>query len=346
MRTLSALLFPLFLPVVSFSQTGASVVPWPVKGLPIHVGNLAYTLQFYGDKPGFHHGLDILEPAGTPVYAPVSGKISLGYYYRIKIPYTFQIAIVQKNGTVWQFHHLDPKTIPASLFDLAKKGGTVSDGALLGKIYDASQMGYGIFPHVHINVISSNGHYQEPLRFFPKLSADKPPVIRGLYLIDSKNRVLADDKNEIFPLSRTSKVSALIVDAFDVISPSTVETTPASISVWAFKGHGGKNILLAKRKFDYLPGKNFFMGVSSVYQIAPLSFSNGKILENEVDMGHPRRFLFRFPKITNFPVGSSGLKIVVSDFAGKETSKIWKFPALGHSHLHFRRIKPALPPNL
>ncbi len=345
MRLLGFLIFAAFLPAVSFSQSGASVVPWPVKDVPINIGNLAYTLQFYGDEPGFHHGLDILEPAGTPVYAPVSGKISLGYYYRIKIPYTFQIAIVQKNGTVWQFHHLDPKTIPASLFDLAKKGGTVSSGALLGKIYDASQMGYGISPHVHINVIDSSGHYQEPLRFFPLLPQDTPPVIRGLYLIDSQNRVLADNQRGFQVEPSDSKSAALIVDAFDVVSPSKVETTPASISVWALMGGAKKRILLAQRKFDRLPGKDFFTGVSRIYQTAPISFSSGKNLKNEVDMGRSRRFLFRFPEIKSLPVGCVGLEVVVSDFTGKKTSQIWKFPAPLKSDLNFRRIKSVLPPN-
>ncbi len=303
--------------------------PWPVRNLPIVIGNTAYTLQFYGDEPAFHHGLDILEPAGTPVYAPVSGKITAGYYYRIKIPYTFEIAIEEKDGTVWQFHHLDPRTIPASLLSLAARGGRVSSGAFLGRIYNASEMGSGISPHVHINVIDSEGRYQEALRFFAPLKDSVSPVIRGMYLIDSKNRVLADDEKGLLSAQRNFHPAAIIVDAFDLISPSIVETTPASIQVLALVDGGKRETTLAKRSFYRLPGKDFFTGISGVYQIKPIWFPDGRILNNQIeispDLKRARRFLFRFP-LSKIHSGVSGLKILVTDFSGNQASKSWVFP--------------------
>ena len=314
----------------AFCETSPRL-PWPIKNLPIVVGNTACTLQFYGDKPAFHHGLDILDPAGTPVYAPVSGKIAAGYYYRIKIPYTFEISIKEKDGTVWQFHHLDPRTIPASLLNLASRGGNISNGAFLGRIYNASEMGSGISPHVHINVISPKGRYQEPLRFFPTLKDDVLPVIRGMYLIDSKNRVLADDQKGLLSATRGFYPAALIVDAFDVISPSMVETTPASIRVFALLDGGKRQTLLGGKDFYQLPGHDFFSGVSEVYQVKPLLFPDGRILKNQVeispDLKRARRFLFRFPlSKTKIPSGVSGLKTVVRDFAGNQAVKTWIFP--------------------
>ncbi len=326
---------------LAFSKT-KSPLAWPVRNLPIVIGNTAYTLQFYGDKPGFHHGLDILEPAGTPVYSPVSGKITAGYYYRIKIPYTFQIAIEEKDGTVWQFHHLDPRTIPASLLNLAAHGGMVSSGAFLGRIYNASEMGSGISPHVHINVINSEGRYQEPLRFFPPLKDDVSPVIRGMYLIDSKNRVLADDQKGLLSALQGFHPAALIVDAFDVISPSIVETTPASIGVFALLDGGKRQTLLGEKDFDHLPCHDFFTGVSGVYQINPILFPDGRVLENQVeispDLKSARRFLFRFTlSKTKIPLRVSGLKIVVRDFAGNQAVKTWIFPnppPVSSAHFH------------
>ena len=186
-------------------------------------------------------------------------------------------------------------------------------------------------PHVHINVISPKGRYQEPLRFFPILKDDVLPVIRGMYLIDSKNQVLADDQKRLLSASRGFYPVALIVDAFDVISPSIIETTPASIRVFALLDGGKRQTLLGGKDFYQLPGHDFFSGVSEVYQVKPLLFPDGRILKNQVeispDLKRARRFLFRFPlSKTKIPSGVSGLKTVVRDFAGNQAVKTWIFP--------------------
>jgi murein DD-endopeptidase MepM/ murein hydrolase activator NlpD len=41
--------------------------------------NTVAALQMYGSQPGFHHGLDLQAPAGTKIYAPVSGVVATRY---------------------------------------------------------------------------------------------------------------------------------------------------------------------------------------------------------------------------------------------------------------------------
>ena len=52
---------------------------WSDKSLTPSIINTLSTLQFYGPQPGFHHGLDLQAPAGTAVYAPVTGAGSNGF---------------------------------------------------------------------------------------------------------------------------------------------------------------------------------------------------------------------------------------------------------------------------
>jgi murein DD-endopeptidase MepM/ murein hydrolase activator NlpD len=159
-----------------------SCCPWPVRGVPPSVMNTVSALQMYGSKPGFHHGLDLQAPAGTKIYAPVSGVVATRYYYKRPSPYTYEVSIATENGYRWEFHHIDPESIPLDIRQLAEQRGVVQQGAVLGDIYDASPL--NIPPHVHINVIGAEGYYHDPLKFFPPLADPQPPVINGIYLVD------------------------------------------------------------------------------------------------------------------------------------------------------------------
>src|SRR5512140_747934 len=102
---------------VALSGGPASRYNWPVHGA-FTIINTVSTLQFYGTTPGFHHGLDMHAPAGTPVYAPVGGIVGAGYYYpRAQVPYTYEVFIEGDDGFRWEFHHIDQATIPPDIVD-------------------------------------------------------------------------------------------------------------------------------------------------------------------------------------------------------------------------------------
>lgn len=167
--------------------------PWPLK-VPFAVMDTISTLQMYGNTPGFHHGVDLQAPAGSGVYAPVEGKVGMGYYYpRYKIPYTYMVSITAADGYRWEFHHIDQSSIPQAIRQLAATGGTVRRGALLAQIYDPAAM--GIPSHVHVDVIDPKGVYHNGLAFFPPLQDNKPPVIRGVYLVAADNRAVAEARS-------------------------------------------------------------------------------------------------------------------------------------------------------
>ena len=287
---------------------------WPVQDAPIRVMNTLSTFQLYGSRPGFHHGLDLKAPAGTAVVAPVSGEVSTGYYYRRKSPYTYEVAIATEGGRRWELHHLAPDTVPASVERRAAGGGTVEAGEVVGRIYDAAEM--GMTPHVHVNVIGPDGYYLNPLRFLPPLEDQEGPVIRGVYLVDGDDHARS--------LDSTTRVQAgsyqLVIDAFDRMPGETprqavygLEVIRAGERLWRFR-------------FDRLPDKDFLQGVSDIYRLEPIHLAEGREISTRLDDEEGRRFLYS-TALSLFEEGSAGqvtLRIRASDLAGNATEALFE----------------------
>lgn len=311
------LVLPCFFLCISVAQ--ASHYNWPVHSSFTILDTIS-TLQLYGPTPGFHHGLDIHAPAGTPVYAPVGGIVGMGYYYpRAKVPYTYEVFIVGDDGYRWEFHHIDQKTIPEEIVALAKRHGHVKRGTLLAQIYDAPKFDPSIPPHVHVNVIDRNGMYQNPLKFFPPLADKTAPRVQGIYLVDKKNHVVAEKTPGIkIPTFLPPGKYELVMDILDIIDGAPMGDSIARLSVSA-NGTSIGNLDF----FDHLPKKSFLKGVRDVYKIEPIVLPDGETITNQVDLSEPRRFLYRFDLNTaKIPMKTDGIikmHILAQDFAENST---------------------------
>lgn len=315
MKKVSCLFVFLLVVLVSGPPCRAAQYPWPVH-TPIFLANTMSTLQFYGPMAGFHHGLDLKAPAGTPVYAPTGGRVEVGYYYpRVKVPYTYGVSLVGDDGYRWEFHHIDPGTVPHGILALAKSHGHVAPGTMLGRIYDASKMHVGIFPHVHVNVIDLNGFYQNPLNFFPPFVSKNRPRLRALYVVNGNRRIVASwTPGKVMPLTLSPGHYVLVLDISDVLGEAKAGDSLRYLSLLA----NGK--ALGVDDFSrHLPQKSFLKGAGKVYMIEPLVFADGKTLTNQTDPTRTRRFLYRFDMdLTRIPPGPGKnltLKIFAQDFA-------------------------------
>lgn len=283
--------FLLFI-TANFSCWGAQ---YPQYQWPVHTSfsiiNTISTLQFYGPMPGFHHGVDLKAPAGTPVYAPVGGIVGMGYYYpRVKVPYTFGVFIEGDDGYRWEFHHVDPQSVPKEIVALAKIHGHVAPGTLLARIYDAPKLYPEILAHLHVNVIDRKGFYQNPLNFFPPLTSHHKPRIRGVYVVGQNNNVVAGwnpgMKSPVFLKPGRYK---LVLDISDVLGDATEGDSLRRLSV----SINGRRI--GDDDFsEHLPEKSFLEGVKKVYETNPIVFPDGKTITNQTIPTRPRRFLYQF----------------------------------------------------
>ncbi len=298
MKNCLSLLLLFILAVLSTGRAWAEVI-WPLPGKPAVVLNTLSTLQFYGPTPGFHHGLDLAAPAGTPVVAPVSGSVETGHYYKRKSDYTYEIAITTSDGDRWELHHIDPDDIPPEIERRADAGGKVTAGAHLGRIYDASAI--GIEPHLHINILSAQGMYLNPFIALSDLGDEVAPTVSETWWAEPKG----DRYVEVEALVPGEFV--LVIDAFD-IAPG--EFGRQSLYRMRVRQEGET---IFEFQFDALPHPSFLEGTNEIYFLGELKTRDGQILRSEVQ--NDRRFLYAVPvKIPS--ADPPEIEIVTEDFAG------------------------------
>ena len=276
---------------------------WPIPERPIVIMNTLSTLQFYGPTtPGFHHGLDLPAAAGSIVVAPVGGKVQTRYYYRVQTDYTYEIAIITPEGLRWEFHHIDPGTIPEEIERLADEGGSVTAGTVIGRIYDASEI--DIEPHVHINVIDTDGIYLNPQAYLPDIGDKVAPVIESIWWATQ------NDTGFIEIESPRPGLNTLILSAYDT-APGNYQRQ----SIYSMKVLKGTDRIF-EFKFDRLPGASFFEGLDDIYFLDELITLNGTVMRSETQQ--VRRFLYSME--INFEENEiENLRIVATDFSGNTT---------------------------
>lgn len=190
---------------------------WPVRGF-VRVGAQFHDFQNYGKVPYLHGGLDVRAPAGTVVYSPVSGKVTISSYRidasrtplrfaYVRSPFTpsgdlsskyIEVSIVTKDGTNWCFRHLDPSSIPYHLLSKAESGTDVVAGDSIGNIVPWTEAVLPVtekYDHIHLEVIASDGSYLNPLPFLAPVPDTQPPTIHGIWAVPNEETVAFGGSN-------------------------------------------------------------------------------------------------------------------------------------------------------
>lgn len=211
-----------------------TVHPWPFDPLSIGHSNASY--QFYGGEPYFHHGLDIRGPAGTAVVASAGGKIVNIENYVPGNPAYWEVAVLDEQGYLWQYHHVDRNSIPENIWDSWRRGGSVEAGTKLGEIYRWSVYSYGErYDHVHLNVLGENGVFLSPFLFLDRLPDTKGPVFVNAGVMKNGRAIDASSVSGKYSLYAT--IHDLIMHEKYVVPPHRIEIAidggPTEV-VWDF----------------------------------------------------------------------------------------------------------------
>ena len=130
--------------------------PWPFDILSI--GHTMSSYQLYSSSLGsayFHHGLDIRGNTGTPVLSSTSGKVVNIENYAGG-PLYWEVAILDDNGFLWQYHHVDKDSITQKMRDSYKWGERIEAGEKIGEIVDwPVYTGGEQYSHVHLNILDN-----------------------------------------------------------------------------------------------------------------------------------------------------------------------------------------------
>ena len=171
------------------SPDGAhSVYAWPFQ--VVQMGHVIQSYQDYGGAPYFHHGIDMVAPNGTEVFTRSGGQVvniqnygSGGLYW--------EVAILDAEGYVWQYHHIDKLSIPSAVHQAYQSwqadhqhGGFILPDTKLGEIvYWPVKSFNDLFHHIHLNILAAGDIYLNPLEFHTLLPDTQPPFIQKTGLL-------------------------------------------------------------------------------------------------------------------------------------------------------------------
>ncbi len=287
---------------------------WPYT--PLSIGNSMQSFQNYGFSPGsayWHDGLDIRGNDNENVYATVSGKIVNIENYRPGDKLYWEVAILDDNGLVWKYHHVDQKSIPRKIQNAFKNGTRIEQGELIGKIVTWPVTTEGErYHHIHLLVVNGLGQYVNPLALMPSLADTSKPVISKIGLtirgkVSSKNSVRG--------------AHGIYAEISDTILHDKFLLTPYKISYKLDKGDE-KTVW----KFDVLPGLT-----------NDIDFIHDFFLKGTCGNYKCRKFLINinFNKtangnmsVFNLSSGRHEIEILAEDIVGNKTSKVFSYNIL------------------
>jgi murein DD-endopeptidase MepM/ murein hydrolase activator NlpD len=243
---------------IVFADSARHLWFYPPTNQPHTVGHAIHSFQNYSSQPSaayFHHGIDIMEPAGTNVLASAGGLVSNMGWYGSK-PLYYEVAILDPDGFLWEYHHVDEPTIPQAVKDAYAKQTPISAGTLIGKnVKWPARSHYGpYFHHIHLNIKDPDGRYLNGLHFLLKSGEKTAPTAYGIYVIPQGGDTA---------FNRTGEQNVTISGQVDVVlRADDIVTSPYQLGVHeiryaitelsATEGHNVDEILFWR--FNDLPG--------------------------------------------------------------------------------------------
>lgn len=278
------------------------VHPWPFPLLSI--GNIMQSFQDYVGSPYWHDGLDIRGNAGQAIHASAGGKVVNVQNYVNGNPLYWEIAILDSEGFVWKYHHVDSKTIPQAIHEAFKKKSEIPAGTHIGNIIEWPVTSFGeVYNHLHLLVVGGDGKYINPFLLLNPLDDTQAPVINKIGIVQDE-----------YPIDETRVTGehSLYVDTSDLILHNKFLQPPHKISyrmdkqdevlVWEFihlpSGNNDQDYIedfYVKRTCGDYRCRRFYIN---------LNFS----------LKNPRQTLKLSP-------GSHEIEVTVEDIAGNKASK-------------------------
>jgi len=154
---------------------------WPFPLLSI--GHNMQSYQNYSKSPYWHDGLDIRSVQDQPIYASVGGKVVNIENYVAGNSLYWEVAVLDDEGFVWKYHHVDRKSIPAGIYEAFKKGQRIETGSLIGNVVRWPVSSFGeVYHHLHLLIVAKDGQYINPFLMMQTLPDNQSPIIHRIGL--------------------------------------------------------------------------------------------------------------------------------------------------------------------
>ncbi len=286
---------------------------WPVKLLSI--GHSIASYQNYGGgAPYFHHGLDVRADVGAPVFAAVGGKVVNVENYQPPMAVYWEVAILDDAGFIWQYHHIDPNSIPQNIHDAFQSGGSVPAGTQIGSVVYWPEVTFGErYHHIHVNVLGAGKKYLNPFAFLEPLHDTQGPQVEEIGILKNGRKFEGDEASGNYSLY--AEVSDLILHDKFIVPPHFIgfqmDGAPVQ-TVWSF---------------DSLPGGASDTEYVHDFFVKSMTCGNYVCRKLVVDLGFKPGSHLTFPQT----IGQHRLALVVRDFAGNEARRDYSWTVSGRT---------------
>lgn len=311
------------------SELTKNSLPWPVEFIDQQhtIGNSMVEYQNYSNEAYFHGGDDLRVTSAAEVKAPIDGFLEGHYYTYVTDPNTgqltkyskpmseggddlyFEISIQTSNHYSFEFHHVNPKTLPQPIYDMILNGGgSIHQGDLIGYTSTWPVVRYGdSYHHIHYNIISSTGVNLNPEYYSHELTDTTAPEINHIFAI------YRDKKIEVLNQKLSAVPEEIILESTDKKGNNIYPLPPVFIEArWNENNKSGWDFTQ-----NLFSNSKQFPDIRNVYA-TNLRLSDGRTFSTEGNYNNVQ-FLFRL-KIPPTAIGP--ITLTVKDVSGNTKTRV------------------------
>lgn len=273
--------------------------PWPVSVKSIGHSMASYQRYSFFGSAYFHHGIDIRADAGSDVIASAGGLVINIENYMPGDDAYWEVAILDSDGFIWQYHHIARESIPEAIFKAYKEKTPIQSGTKIGEVYYWGIVTFGErFHHIHLNVLGKNKEYLNPFEFLELLPDRAYPEIGDFHVIKKGSQYTI-----------AAEVRDLMLSDVFILPPNEIRVSvdgDKPFTVW---------------KFDSLPGGASNEAFVDNFYVPSLACGDYNCRRPVIDLGFRKKPGQVFPLNT----GKHRLNLWVSDYNGNETEKSFEW---------------------
>lgn len=293
-----------------------------VYAWPYDLDSIGWSMQSYqdyGGTPYFHHGMDMMKIYNTQVFNRSGGQVINIENYQPGWDLYWEVAILDPDGYIWQYHHIDEPTIPQYIWDkyyeyLADpvNGGFIPPDTHIGNIIYWPVWSFGKqFNHIHLNILAAGGVYVNGFEFHDPLPDMDGPEIQGVGLLQN-GQIYAGDTIE--------GEYSLYVRSRDLILDDVYYLPPWEITFSIDCGQPETTW-----RFDTLPGGADDMAYLDDFYVVPPTCGDYGCRDYYIDLGFIPDSQFEFPTSG----GEHTVFVTVRDYAGNEANQAYTYTVIG-----------------
>jgi hypothetical protein len=293
-----------------------------VYGWPFALDSIGWSMQSYQEYTGapyFHHGMDMMKMFGTNVINRSGGQVINIENYQPGWDLYWEVAVLDPDGYIWQYHHINQLTIPQLIWDKFAEyqvdpinGGFIDPDTYIGDIIEWPVWSFGKqFNHIHLNILGAGGVFVNGFEFHVGLPDTVGPEIQAIGLL--KN-------GQIYPNNPIEGDYSLYVQARDLILDDVYYLPPWEIT---FSVDGGPQ--QTTWRFDTLPGGASDTAYLNDFYVVPQTCGNYDCREYYIDLGFIPGSQFQFPGTG----GEHTVNVTVRDYAGNSASQSFTYTVIG-----------------